>query len=1170
MNYGKLQSSMIRYLPIIVLILVCFCDNAFSQAKKPATAPAAPKQSAPAGKQTTATQAAKEDAEEEAAAEPEEEAAPVKKKADDIDEATKEELEYASALRNNGLSVYAKMVLDKIKDPRARIYVEAQEYSTLLAMGKFDDVIKKISARPDQDSEETWTLRLTVANYYYSWGKYPQAEEIYQGFFTKYAAGPPKGLTRFYVNAAYTYAQMLKMMKKEKNAIEAFNIILKLPKGAVEEGELRQVKYDTADLMVRYAERNPGDADSMLKEAEKITGSLMWIPDIFYAKSIALRSEIKMIRGDVKGAMGILEDKETKSQLEEFDRQLREGGGASFSPLAQVLYLTGNMLLKEAEKQLAAKGDKDKIKILLAGREIEKGKRVGGAIQNFVKVFTEYSQTPYAGEAAMKTRRVEDIMREEFAYKAKSFVDEDMLNKIMASQFQEARSKYNQGQWVDAIESYHKTLAIFPESEVAVQAVGELCRCYNENNEEMFSDTVFHYMVERFGLNKKYDGRAGDEVIKIAEYYGQNGKPEKRKEAYEAFFDNFPRHGRIPQLLYYFGEQNLASTNIDEALKYYRKIVDNYTNSVQFPDAMSRLVQCYSKKGNKEAERETMESLVAILEKESKPTAQFLNAKAMLAYTYKGLGTNYIEKAVQKYEEIIKELNNPKSPYISSKDTVEAAKKVLEGSYYFLAQCYSMVQEPDENKVKENRIKAAALLEKLLAEYPKSQFIPASLNWLGSIYMILEDSEKSEKVLGRLMKEFPDSPEAQNAVFNRAFVLLKMGKRKQAISEFKKMFDGSGGKFNDAQIRMAGSVMLEEREYEIALQAYDVVIKNAPSSTSSNKESMIHDATYSRGICLTELGKGPEAVVALEQYTNMVKKYSTQREIDMRQLMSKAYQLAGMQETDKGKRKDLFNNAVASLNKAKKLEKTKGGKRKLEVAIADMYINKAKAEEQFGTPATVKENKDSAIAQYNVIIMTGDAKDGDQAPHIQDAYYGYMKLLVEDGTKWPQAMDAAKKYISSFPQGKYLADIRSMQSKARVELSKLGIEIKDEDTGDILEEDTSSTNAAPDKVEGGNTNTVPASAETSTNAPATEVKEEASKDADADKTNEKKVEEKKPESTEKKAPEKSTVVKKKTVTKPAVKKAEPVEKEAVKEKTEDKPAEKPAETKPKEEPVETE
>ena len=265
----------------------------------------------------------------------------------------------------------------------------------------------------------------------------------------------------------------------------------------------------------------------------------------------------------------------------------------------------------------------------------------------------------------------------------------------------------------------------------------------------------------------------------------------------------------------------------------------------------------------------------------------------------------------------------------------------------------------------------------------------------------------------------------------------------------------------------------------------------------------------------------------------------------MRQLMSRAYQLAGIQETDKGKRKDLFNNAVASLNKAKKLEKTKGGKRELEVAIANMYINKAKAEEQFGTPATVKENKDSAIAQFNVIIMTGDTKDGDQIPHIQDAYYGYLKLLVEDGTRWPQAMDAAKKYVSSFSQGKYIAEIRSIQSKARIELSKLGIEITDEDTGDILEEDTSSTNVVPEKAEDGGANAVPASSESSTNAPVTEIKEGTAKGTD--KTDEKKVEEKKPESTENKTPVKSTVVKKKTVVKPA---------------------EKPEEAKPEEEPAE--
>lgn len=120
------------------------------------------------------------------------------------------EMEYARKLAEMGLVDYAQMVLDRIDDPQIKKFAQLQN---TVNMGKFDEAEELISRQANQDSFETWRMKLILGDAYYAWGKYDKAREVYESFFERYKSSPPADIKEFYISSAYKYAQMLLLIR---------------------------------------------------------------------------------------------------------------------------------------------------------------------------------------------------------------------------------------------------------------------------------------------------------------------------------------------------------------------------------------------------------------------------------------------------------------------------------------------------------------------------------------------------------------------------------------------------------------------------------------------------------------------------------------------------------------------------------------------------------------------------------------------------------------------------------------------------------------------------------------------------------------------------------------------------------------------------------------------
>ena len=162
------------------------------------------------------------------------------------------EMAYVEALVNNGYPDIAAPVIEATKKrwPEAEARFFAIEVRSLLSLGKFEEAEKKIAALPDRKSTKYWAARLEIANNYFYRGQKAESMKIYDDFFKSFP-NPPPDIRQFYMQACYTYGQLLIGDKQYAKAAQRYEVLFKqLPVG---DNAWCNVACETVDLYLRIA-----------------------------------------------------------------------------------------------------------------------------------------------------------------------------------------------------------------------------------------------------------------------------------------------------------------------------------------------------------------------------------------------------------------------------------------------------------------------------------------------------------------------------------------------------------------------------------------------------------------------------------------------------------------------------------------------------------------------------------------------------------------------------------------------------------------------------------------------------------------------------------------------------------------------------------------------------
>ncbi len=961
--------------------------------------------------------------------------------------AIKQELDYIDQLQTLlRMPDFADLVIQDLKKkyPEAAVQVRVAEIKGMLSQGKFAEVKAIVDARSDADSVETWGMKLALGDGYFAFGKYNEAKAVYEAFFKRYET-PPPALAAFYRDSAYKYAQMMLLLRQDRAALDAYRRMLKQK---LEPNVERQIRAEMAELMVRVADDTKDEAQkkALLSEADKVVDALLWSQDIWFGKAIVLKAHVKLIGGKVEDAQKMVENympqlKQIHDALVKEEKEQNVTGLVRLSPMAECRYLLGVMLYDEARKAMKEPGyDQEKVKSLLFGAKGKDGKRVGnGAFNHFINVFIQYPECQWATDAGSRAEEIKALVKTAFGTAITVPITADQWSKMREKQFSEAHVLFNQGDYGKAAEALLGAVNRFPSSPETIQALGDLARCYIELSDDWGADVVTGHLTEQFCRNKDLQEAAGNELLRISEFYGERKMDQKRKQVVDGFIRNYRDHTLAPSTLMRAGEQAFQQQDFGTALGYYRQIAATYTNSPLCLDALNRTAQIYEEGGDHTNSISALTELVRQTELKGRPGPVLVSAKFRLATGQKNLAIAALRadpngdtaghmrdliRAAAGFDQLAKALSDPDGPYGRTAADREHNAPVLEAALYNKAYCLQTVTKPVEKAPELQRLAVEGYLD-LATRFPKSKYAPGALMQAGSIRSLAGDSAGANTLFERLRKDYPESAEAKNVLFEMGRRFLDMGYRAEAVGTFKKMFVEQGS-YSDSQILLAGQELLKAKEYELAVQAFDRVA--ASTKDASQRTS-------------AQLGKA-EAQIAQEQFSAAIPALTSlatalkgsSRLVDVDLLLSHAASEQGMRESDANKRIDCFNSAVTAMKTVKIYRTNLQERAATDLEVGRLLTRKARAEEKFGTAEGVRKAKGQAVNAYQALLMSSDPSNSAIGPVLEEAYHESLPLLAEI-KRWQDVADDCGAYLDAFPNGKYAAEIRNLKSQAGIEIS---------------------------------------------------------------------------------------------------------------------------------------
>ena len=854
---------------------------------------------------------------------------------------------------------YAELALQRVKSrfPDAGPRLKVIQIEQQLAQGKFDDVKAVIAAEPDKESPEVWAMRASMADYYYAFGRYDDAFGIYESLFKKFADKPPAELASFYVESMYKYAQMLIRTKKEKKALEIYEIVLKLP---LDDGIRRQVQFEAAELMVNLAAEIPAgkDRDAMVKKARKACEAILWEQDLWFAKAVALLARLRVVEGNVEGAQKLVQG--YLGTIRQIDDALMEQGRkehtdySRLSPVAQCRFLTGQMLYLEAKKILDAAGegglsaeDRARVIELLVGNGKKGAEKTTGAYQEFVNVYVKYPGANDAPAAMSHAEEIEeDLVRRGLVKSFKKNITPAQRAEVSRRQFENARVSFNEQDYAEAIERYISILNQYPrEIPDTIHGISEFARCHialfdpadpNTAMHEIYADTAAGHLAETFcsgpGMND-----AGNELRAIAEAWStEKGNVAKHDAVMELFFTFFPEHNMAAPLLWANTERAYKAEDLEGALAGYRRLADDYRKSPYSLGALSKIAEIQKKLENADGEIAAYQEMVSRLEEEGKPSVLLLTSQYQVAAAMRkrihpedlrseekevaDAAKRNLADAIKRFQRIQKILEDPAQAqlYAGTEEEKTSLTHLRESCYMGVAGSYASLaslKEASAAQVEAFRTRAIDAFESVLKTFPETENGARILNQVGTLWTAAaakapddaarkDFNTKADEAFSRLSKAYPDSEEAKLALFMQGRALMELGFASEGREKFSQMLKDTS-RYTPAQMLAVGEALRDGRQNDLALAAFEDAIRRA------NDEGVKMRASLGRALVLADLNRLSDSVTDLQKFVAAYAKSSLVLDANLQLSRSAAKLAAETKELEERNR--LFKVSVGAM-----------------------------------------------------------------------------------------------------------------------------------------------------------------------------------------------------------------------------------------------------------------
>ncbi len=912
-----------------------------------------------------------------------------------------DELKFADGLVSLNFPDYAEKVVEALlkTNPEAKAQAASVKIKALANRGKFDEAEALVKSLP-QDAPETLVMRLTLGDMFYAWGRMPKARAIYDAFFKQFPEGPPQELARFFGESAYKYAQMLINSGDTAGAIQAYRyVLLSKPEPDI----VRGVKTEMAEMLFKLGEKAEGaERKKYFEEARKLCLEIQWGgTDVAFGKTVVIMAHMALLNGDKAGARKTIND--YLPMLKSIDESLKEDREAlKYSPMAQCKYMLGTL----GEEDLRASLDQ-------AGQAVtpEIKELASQTVSYYYTVLINYPTSAWASDAGKRGPALVAYLREKGM---KVNPPADAIAKVAENQLKEARALFQQQDYEGSAERYRGVLNLMPEFAGHVTAIGDLTRCYVQQQDPLYAKALAGYLAERYShAATNLAEEAGNALLAVAQSYEEMGEKGQAAEVNRLFFSAFPQHPRVATAIFRSGEEFFRAENYADAAKFYSQIVTDYPKARIYRDALNRLAYCHLMGGD-------YSNAVPLLAKyvgEESPGAEQISARLRLADAYRM--SEQLVPALNEYAQVAEALTRESGKYSPTPEDAAKNAKAIEKALFWKPMCYSKLKKP-EDQVATFQGKAVEGFVEFLAKCPKSELAPSALSALGTLYFLQNKPEEADKIYTRIEREYPASPQAENIAYAQIDSLMKIGRPDEAVKAFGKML-ANPQRFKPGQFLQVGTLMSEAAQYETAAQAYDRARQmiQQQAGSEADKRGVWEASLAGLGKAYASQNNYAEAVKPLEE---MLTRYTnTGYKVEVGFILGRAYAELGSKEASPDKRQDLFNKAVRSLNMVRLTAGKEPGIR-------------ARADVETARLQLLQGNKDEAQASYQRLLLLSDVGDPKVMPWAEKAIEEGIPLIMDVG-RYGDAVELCELYLKSIPQGRLVDKVRQWRDQAKVKQS---------------------------------------------------------------------------------------------------------------------------------------
>ena len=955
-----------------------------------------------------------------------------------------------------------------------------------LRLGKFDEVKAEL-AKVDKKAKpgEYWAMNLSLADAYYAMGDMKSCSKIYDDFF-KSVPKPDKSIRVLYIESAYKWGQMLVRENRAAEATQVYDGLLKQLTGDENRLLWGQVALDNSELLLKLA----GDATDGAKRkgytdrATKYLKKLLWMEDepLIFGRAVAMRAHVEVLHGKLDSAKDMVNTyipqlKEIHDSLKEQDPDGKYGY-LKMSPMPQCRYLLAEMMWNGVQAELKKPTPDNALILNLLFGEKDKGsgKRVGGGAYNHaVNVAIQYPESTWASSADSLERSIRELVKTRFNKEIKTAITTEQRKKILQMKFKDAHELFGNNDFPAAAPKYEEVLAQVPETVESVRSIGNLITCWlnmasdekDPKNKEYLNlkvEAAEGYISERFGgLGPELSRVGGDQTLYFASREHDRGALARSQRLYDNYFQNYPTHHQAAQMAMSLASQAFQKEDYKTAMRYYEVIVNNYTNSPYFVQALGQLSTSAHKLGDGNLELEWLRKYTA----HCKSPVMKANAQLRLAYAQHREGVSLLREAtaasdeaaaaelrkkargnfVQAAREFIQLVKDAeaaaKDPSVSERDK-ENFHKMREDALYLIGD--SIQRMPTEGSGDPREVAAQKYTDYLNA-YPKGKYAPVVLMKLGTIYIATTNVVKQQEVFQRLERDFPESDEAKNSKPRLARTLMEMGLTQEAVKQYAEMV-GTDAKYTATQLMQAGEALLEDggRDgLDTAIAAFDKSIARA----GTNMLAVVGRSKLGKAKALMAQNRLVEAQELLRNFMDDKALGRTTMALDANMMLIDAASRAGEKERDDAARETCFKDALSALAKVK--QRVKGDVRKLkelDLLGGDILLRRMHAEEAMKLEEQVVSTRSSAIASYRGYIM-GNAVDEEhpaskmeqwQLDNLEHAYSSVLPLMAahiptikEEDMRKEQVETINRmgnEYLELFPSGKHKIDVQNAMNLA--------------------------------------------------------------------------------------------------------------------------------------------